>query len=148
MPCPVRSSALNSATVHAWWIGWRCCRPRDPRGLRHPLVGVLLVAAGAVLAGARSFRAIGQWAAAAPQHTLARLSAPAVGAFDVCLAPSTSTIRRVVGAVCPGGLADLTGTGTPRQPRSRSTAKSARGSRTDDAPAAHLLAAMTGTGRP
>ncbi|WP_157596782.1 transposase family protein [Streptacidiphilus rugosus] len=49
--------------------------PRDRRGQRHPLVSVLLVAASAVLAGARSFRAIGQGAAAAPQHTLSRLGA-------------------------------------------------------------------------
>ncbi|MEV6212268.1 transposase family protein [Kitasatospora sp. NPDC051914] len=49
--------------------------PRDRRGLRHPLVSVVLVAASAVLTGARSFRAIGQWAAEAPQHALARLCA-------------------------------------------------------------------------
>jgi predicted transposase YbfD/YdcC len=110
-------------------------------------MGVLLVAASAVLAGARSFRAIGQWAAAAPQQTLARLGARAIGVFGVCLAPSTSTIRRVVGAVCPGGLADLTGTGTAGATTLAVDGKSARGSRTDDAPAAHLLAAMTGTGR-
>ncbi|WP_233289062.1 transposase family protein [Kitasatospora sp. MBT63] len=77
--------------------------PRDRRGLRHPLVSVVLVAASAVLAGARSFRAIGQWAAEAPQHALARLGARTVGVFGLCVAPGTSTIRRVVGAVCPGG---------------------------------------------
>ncbi|MCX5215466.1 transposase family protein [Kitasatospora sp. NBC_00240] len=57
--------------------------PRDRRGRRHPLPGVLLVAASAVLAGARSFRAIGQWAAAAPQHALTRLDARTVGLLGV-----------------------------------------------------------------
>jgi hypothetical protein len=108
--------------------------PRDRRGRRHPLVSVLLVAASAVLAGARSFRAIGQWAAAAPQHTLARLGARAVGVLGVCLAPSTSTIRRVIGTVCPGGLADLTG-GDPLGADTLAVdGKSTRGSRNGDAP--------------
>ena len=49
--------------------------PRRRRGVRHPFVAVLLVAASAVVAGAQSFSAIGQWAANAPQHDLARLGA-------------------------------------------------------------------------
>jgi len=111
------------------------------------LVSVVLVAASAVLTGARSFRAIGQWAAEAPQHALARLGARTMGAFGVCVAPSTSTIRRVIGAVCPGGLADLTGENSVGSDTLAVDGKSARGSRTDDTPAAHLLAAMTGAGR-
>jgi hypothetical protein len=83
--------------------------PRDRRGRRHSLVSVLLTAACAVLAGARSYLAIGQWAKNAPQDTLARLGVRAVGAFRVRRAPSTGTIRRVLAAVCPGGLADLLG---------------------------------------
>uniref|UniRef100_UPI0021014D1C transposase family protein n=1 Tax=Kitasatospora sp. MBT63 TaxID=1444768 RepID=UPI0021014D1C len=121
--------------------------PRDPRGRRHPLVSVVLVAASAVLGGARSFRAIGHWASEAPQHALARLGARTVGVFGVCVAPSTSTIRRVIGAVCPGGLADLTGADPAGAGTVAVDGKSARGSRTDDTPAAHLLAAVTGTGR-
>ncbi|MGW1617424.1 transposase family protein, partial [Streptomyces sp. NPDC002285] len=39
--------------------------PRHWRGKRHPFVSVLLTACGAVLSGARSFAAIGQWARAA-----------------------------------------------------------------------------------
>ncbi|MFJ2582760.1 transposase family protein, partial [Kitasatospora aureofaciens] len=46
--------------------------PRRRRGVRHPFVAVLLlVAASAVVAGARSYAAIGQWSANAPQHALA-----------------------------------------------------------------------------
>ncbi|MEU9944420.1 transposase family protein [Streptomyces lavendulae] len=52
--------------------------PRQRRGVRHPFVTVLLLAASAVVAGARSYAAIGRWAASAPQlaltHLLARLT--------------------------------------------------------------------------
>ncbi|UQA98077.1 transposase family protein [Streptomyces halobius] len=84
--------------------------PASPASRRHPFPAVLLVAASAVVAGARSFAAIGQWAAHAPQQTRARLGARLVASLNVRLAPSTATIRRVINAVCPGGLADLTGT--------------------------------------
>ena len=47
--------------------------PRHRRGRRHPLVGVLAVAVAAVLAGARSLAAIGEWAADAPGPVLAAL---------------------------------------------------------------------------
>jgi hypothetical protein len=49
--------------------------PRHRRGKRHPLVCVLLAACSAVVAGARSFAAIGQWTRNAPQEALARLGA-------------------------------------------------------------------------
>ncbi|MCZ1021116.1 transposase family protein [Streptomyces noursei] len=47
--------------------------PRDRRGRRHSLVSVLLTACCAVLAGARSYLAVGQWARHAPLDALARL---------------------------------------------------------------------------
>jgi hypothetical protein len=37
--------------------------PRDPRGVRHTLTSLLLAAVAAVLAGARSFTAVGEWVA-------------------------------------------------------------------------------------
>jgi hypothetical protein len=83
--------------------------PRHRRGKRHPLVSVLLTACSAVLTGAKSFAAIGQWASRAPQDTLARLGARTVSALNLRVAPGTATIRRVINAVCPGGLADLLG---------------------------------------
>jgi hypothetical protein len=83
--------------------------PRDRRGRRHPFVAVLLVACSAVVAGARSFAAIGQWARNTPQDALARLGARTVTVFGVRLAPSAATIRRLVNRTCPGGLADLLG---------------------------------------
>ena len=47
--------------------------PRQRRGRRHALSAVLAVAVAAVLAGARSLVAIGEWAADAPLPVLAAL---------------------------------------------------------------------------
>ncbi|MEV6208884.1 hypothetical protein [Kitasatospora sp. NPDC051914] len=58
-------------------------------------MAVLLVAASAVIAGGRSYTAIGKWSANTPQHTLARLGARVAGALGMRIAPSTATIRRV-----------------------------------------------------
>ncbi|MFF3159807.1 transposase family protein, partial [Streptomyces sp. NPDC057910] len=121
--------------------------PRRRRGVRHPFVAVLLVAASAVVAGARSYAAIGQWSVSAPQHALARLGARVVGALGVRVAPSAATIRRVIILVCPGGLADLTGADPGGVQSPAVDGKAARGSRHAQTPAAHLLAAMTGDGR-
>ncbi|MDH6138021.1 hypothetical protein P3T37_007467 [Kitasatospora sp. MAA4] len=121
--------------------------PRRRRGVSHPFVAVLLVAASAVVAGARSYAAIGQWSASAPQHALARLGARVVGALGVRAAPSAATIRLVVGLVCPGGLADLTGADPAGSDSVAVDGKAARGPRRGELPAAHLLAAMTGDGR-
>ncbi|MEU5894607.1 ISAs1 family transposase [Streptomyces sp. NPDC047461] len=110
-------------------------------------MSVLLIACSAVLAGARSFAAIGQWARSAPQDTLARLGARTTTVFSTRIAPSTATIRRVLNAVCPGGLADLLGANPAGADTLAVDGKSARGSRTATNPAAHLLAAMTGTGQ-
>ena len=49
--------------------------PRRKRGRRHPLAGLLAVGIAAVIAGSRSFAAIGQWAADAGPEALAVLGA-------------------------------------------------------------------------
>ncbi|MFJ5310067.1 hypothetical protein [Streptomyces sp. NPDC088350] len=56
-------------------------------------------------------------------------------------------MRRILNAVCPGGLADLLGTDPAGAGTLAVDGKSARGSRTVTSPAAHLLAAMTGAGQ-
>lgn len=81
--------------------------PRDPRGRQYPLGAVLLVALCALACRFESFRAMGQWAAAAPAVTLERIGLRRRGAFGLVRAPSSATIRRVVGAVMPGGLEEL-----------------------------------------
>jgi hypothetical protein len=50
--------------------------PRTRSGRQHPLVAILVLAAAAVLAGARSMAAIAEWAADAPQPVRPR-SVPA-----------------------------------------------------------------------
>jgi predicted transposase YbfD/YdcC len=126
--------------------------PRDPRGVIHPLPSLLAIAAAAVLAGARSVAAIGEWVADAPDPALARLGVvrdPLTGAYRV---PDTATIGRVLAdldadafdtaigqwlsAVEPVGMADA-----PRRRAYAIDGKTLRGS----GPAGgqrHLLAAV------
>jgi DDE family transposase len=120
--------------------------PRCRRGKRHPFVAVVLIACSAVTCGARSFVAIDEWAAGAPQDVLARLGARTATALSVRIPPSGATIRRVIKDTCPGGLADLLGHDPSGTDTLALDGKSARGSRLGATPAAHLLAAMTGTG--
>ncbi|MGW1675838.1 transposase family protein [Saccharopolyspora sp. NPDC002376] len=70
--------------------------PWDRRGVWHSLVSILGIAAVAVAAGARSFTAIAEWAADAPQQVLALLGVrrqPRTGGLQV---PDEATIRRVL----------------------------------------------------
>src|SRR5262245_49415996 len=67
----------------------RVADPRHRRGVRHKLAVILGLAVCAVLAGARSFTAIAEWAADAGQETLARLGVAGP-------APSESTFRRTL----------------------------------------------------
>lgn len=70
--------------------------PRKRRGVRHSVAAVLAIAAAAVLAGARSVLAIGEWAAEAPPLVLAALGArqhPVTGQFT---AAHVDTFRRVL----------------------------------------------------
>ena len=73
--------------------------PRDARGVRHRLPAVLAMASAAVLAGSKSFYAIGQWIAGAGQKTLKTLGArrdPASGRY---VGPDEKTVRRVCAMV-------------------------------------------------
>jgi hypothetical protein len=73
--------------------------PRDPRSVRHTLTSLLLAAIAAVLAGARSLTAVGEWVADAPPQVLAALGIrrdPLAGRFEP---PDEATIRRVLETV-------------------------------------------------
>ena len=63
--------------------------PWARRGVRHGLATVLTLAACAVLAGARSFVAVAEWAADIDPDTRAELGLPGP-------VPSESTFRRVL----------------------------------------------------
>jgi predicted transposase YbfD/YdcC len=62
--------------------------PRKPRGIRHQINTILALAVCAVMAGCRSFTAIGEWAADASEQVLCALGAGC--------APSESTMRRTL----------------------------------------------------
>ena len=130
--------------------------PRDPRGVRHSLTSVLLASVAAVLAGARSLAAIGEWVADAPPAVLAALGVrfdPLEGPFRP---PDEATIRRVLESVDAGKLdaavtswqasaAAVTGRLDSSQRRAVAVdGKALRGTRhsVSDGQAAHLLAAL------
>src|SRR6266576_4838915 len=76
--------------------------PRHRRGVRYRLAVILGLAVCAVLAGARSFTAIAEWAADADAGTLAMLGV--TGAV-----PSESTFRRVLQRLDADAFDDLAG---------------------------------------
>ncbi|WP_306459791.1 transposase family protein [Streptomyces sp. Ag109_G2-15] len=82
--------------------------PRDPRGVRHTLVVVLALPACAILAGATSLPAVGEWITDAPPSVLERLGVrPDPLSPKRCL-PAEATVRRLLGRirrrrVVPGG---------------------------------------------
>ena len=116
--------------------------PRKKRGRRHPLAGLLAVGIAAVIAGSKSFAAIGQWAGDAGPGVLAALGAvrgPAEEstyrrAFALI---SADVLDRVVGAwlwtraVRAGGRLVIAVDG-----------KTVRGAKTKGGKAPHLVAAL------
>jgi len=72
--------------------------PRHRRGRRHTLATVLAVAVAAVLTGARSLAAIGEWASDAPGQVLAALGVrrDPTGAFRP---PGEATVTRVLARI-------------------------------------------------
>jgi len=117
--------------------------PRCRRGVRHQLAVVLALAVCAVLAGARSFTAIAEWAADADEQTLARLGV--TGAV-----PSESTIRRVLQRLDADAFDELAGAwAAQRTAPARGTrraiavdGKTLRGSAHGGEGGRHLLAAF------
>jgi len=115
--------------------------PRDPRGLQHQLAAILAVGLAAVLAGARSFVAIGEWVAHQPAHALTELGVPGRG-------PGESTIRRAFTRLEADTLDLVLGaylwTKTSTTHGRRVIAidgKTVRGARTSTKAAPHLVAA-------
>jgi predicted transposase YbfD/YdcC len=78
--------------------------PRQRRGRRHTLGAVLAVAVAAVLAGARSLAAIGEWAADAPEPVLAALGVRRDPLRRAWQPPAEATMRRILARVDPDAL--------------------------------------------
>lgn len=121
----------------------RVADPRRRRGVRHRLAGILGLALCAVIAGARSFTAIAEWAADADEQTLHVLGIR--GAV-----PSESTFRRTLQRLDAGAFDDLAGAWAqqatvpgPGQRRLIAVdGKTLRGSASGGEPGDHLLAAL------
>src|SRR3954464_11807211 len=96
--------------------------PRQARGRRHGLPSILLLAVGAVLAGARSYAAIAQWSRCAEQ------------VVAVCgPTPHATTFGRVLAAVDPVALqCALPGWVRPRRAGSRRQHADGRQPRSED----------------
>jgi predicted transposase YbfD/YdcC len=117
--------------------------PRARRGVRHHVTSILALAVCAVLAGARSFTAIGEWAADASEQVLSALD---VGVCPPCESTIRRTLQRLDGDeldTAIGGWA--AGRTEPPAGQRRVLAvdgKTVRGSAGDGQDARHLLAAV------
>jgi hypothetical protein len=88
----VLADRIPQLMAHLAWVP----DPRDPRGMRHSLASLLATVVAAVLAGARSFAAIGEWVADVPAGVLDVLGIrydPLSCVFEV---PDEATIRDVL----------------------------------------------------
>jgi predicted transposase YbfD/YdcC len=83
--------------------------PRRFRGRRYLLAFVLAVAAACVLAGAKSFREIGDQAADLPQEVLARLGGKPHPLLGKIIAPSEKRIRTLIHAIGAQKLDEVIG---------------------------------------
>jgi predicted transposase YbfD/YdcC len=116
--------------------------PRKKRGRRHPLAGLLAAGIAAVIAGSRSFAAIGQWAADAGPEVLAVMGAARGPAEE-------STFRRVFALVSADVLDRVLGAWLwtrAAQAGGRLViaidGKTVRGAKNEDGKAPHLVAAL------
>ena len=121
----------------------RVADPRHRRGVRHQLAVILGLALCAVVAGARSFTAIAEWATDADVQTLRMLGITGV-------VPSESTFRRTLQRLDADAFDDLAGAwvqqATMPGPKERRViavdGKTLRGSASGGEPGDHLLAAL------
>lgn len=116
--------------------------PRKRRGVRHKIQSLLATAICAVLAGARSFTAMAEWAAEQSRETLERLGSRRGKA------PSERTYRRLFDSIDVQDLDRRTGNWIAEQHRLQPGAglamdgKTVRGSSDGEKPALHLLSAI------
>ncbi len=125
---------------------------RSARGIRHNSASIIAVGVVAVLAGAKSFAAIGEVSAELPQEVLARLGCKFHPLKARYVAPSEPTIRRHLQAVDPDQLDSVVGSWLGEQSGHQAQdtglvgiavdGKALRGARTSRGPAPVLFAGM------
>lgn len=95
MPCPpLTDDSFQDLLAHFAAVR----DPRHPRGIRHSVQVILAIAAVAVICGARSFVAIGEWASDAPQWVLELVGARWHRLRGRFVAPHEATLRRTIQA--------------------------------------------------
>ena len=144
---PVPAVIAVSRESHLLQVLGLVSDPRRRRGVRHPVAALVAVAVCAVLAGARGFTAIGEWARDAGAGELTRLGLTRGGVHE-------STLRRVFARLDADLLDRLIGAWAATRAvvvdGRRVIAldgKTVRGARAGQAQAPHLVAALAhGTG--
>lgn len=120
--------------------------PRKRRGVRHRVSTILMVAVCAVMAGCRSFTAIGQWAANTSEQVRSELG---MGLRMPCESTIRRTLQRVDGdeldTVLGAWAAGRTESGDARRRLVAVDGKRVRGSGSSTAEPRHLLAAIDHT---
>nr|WP_329295631.1 ISAs1 family transposase [Streptomyces pseudovenezuelae] len=123
--------------------------PRDPRGVRHALTAVLALTACAVLAGATSLLAVGEWIADAPPSILQHVGIRLDPVMPRRLLPAETTVRRLLARLDGDALDRAVGRWlADRRPKTNGLTglavdgKSLRGSAKADGRKIHLLAAL------
>jgi hypothetical protein len=129
--------------------------PRDPRGVRHRLAVVLALTACAVLAGATSLLAVGEWIADAPAHVLGQVGARPDSLLPKRALPAETTVRRLLARIDGDALDRAVGLWlADRRPKPTGAAglrglavdgKSMRGAAKAKGRKIHLLAALEHT---
>jgi predicted transposase YbfD/YdcC len=129
--------------------------PRGPRGVRHALIVVLALTACAVLAGARSLLAVGEWITDAPPPVLQQLGVRPDPLLPGRLLPSETAVRRLLARVDGDALDRAVGRWlADRQPEVTGAVglrglamdgKSLRGAAKANGRKIHLLAALEHT---
>jgi len=149
MPCP----PLTEDSFQDLLARFAAVRdPRHPRGIRHHVQAILAIAAVAVICGARSFAAIGEWAGDAPQWVLEVVGARWHQLQCRFVAPHEATLRRtiqafdaeLIDAVICGWIAQQGGVGADgARPAIAVDGKVVRGAWRPDGSQVHLLSAVS-----
>jgi hypothetical protein len=126
----------------------RIPEPRMARGIRHNRISVLAVAICAILSGAKTFTAIGEWAARASQSMLGRFGCRWNRTKKIYDAPSEPTIRRLLQQIDAVAVDRELGNwllkqlDTTAQPAIAIDGKTLRGSKVQGGKQTHLMSAF------
>jgi len=144
-----RSVDLNKLSIRGPGGLWkRLSELRDPRkrrGIRHSQTSILAVAVCAVLSGARSFVAIGEWAQELSQKQLQRLCCRYHEDRRKFIPPSEPTIRRMLQSIDADALDKKINSWIARQAEGDAISvdgKILKGARRPDGKPLHLMASL------